>query len=158
MDRLVSASTAMFLLLTVLYVLQRTLAAPIPGAILEDRAASTGTGTSYRSLWNIIWSCIVTIFACTWVAVHPNVPTPKQNAHRRWYSRPLGRARITLYALIGPEFVLVWAWRQRYIARRTSTTLKGVLLDRQNDMSVLTSLAHRLVASSWILRSHGRFR
>jgi hypothetical protein len=148
----------MFLLLTVIYVLQQTLAVPIPGAILESRAAATCTGTSCRSLWNIIWSCIVTIFACTWVAVHPNVPTPEQNALRCWYSRPLRRARIMLYALIGPEFVLFWAWRQRRMACRRSETLKGVALDRQNDLSVLTCLAHRLVAGAWILRSHGRFR
>src|ERR1700741_4904037 len=116
----------MFLLLTALYALHRTLAAPTPDAILDDRAASTCTGTGCRSLWNIVWSCIVTIFACTWVAVHPNVPTPARNAHRRWYSRPLRRTRIMLYALIGPEFVLMWAWRQRLVALRTSETLKGV--------------------------------
>jgi hypothetical protein len=121
----------MFLLLTVIYFLQRTFAVPIPGAILDDRAVSTCTGTSCRSLWNIVWSCIVTIFACTWVAVHPNIPTPDQNAHHRWYSRPLRRARIMLYALIGPEFVLIWAWRQRITAYRKSETLKGVVLDGQ---------------------------
>ena len=32
-----------------------------------------------RSIWNIIWSCFSTIFACTWIAVHPNIPAPKDS-------------------------------------------------------------------------------
>jgi hypothetical protein len=148
----------MFLLLTFIYILQQTLAVPIPGTILEDRAASTCTGTSCRSLWNIVWSCVVTIFACTWVAVHPNVPIPDKSAHRRWYSRPLRRVRIMLCALICPELVIMWAWRQRIIASSMSQTLEGVAVDRQKNSLILTSLSHRLVAGAWILCSHGRFR
>jgi hypothetical protein len=89
------------------------------------------TDASCRSLWNIVWSCIVTIFACTCVAVHPNVPTPDQKAHWRWYSTPLRRARIMLCALICPELFVIWACHQRIGASRTSETLKGVALDGQ---------------------------
>ena len=35
-----------------------------------------------RSIWNIVWSCLVTIFSCTWIAVHPNVPC--QEANGKW--------------------------------------------------------------------------
>ena len=107
----------MFLLLTVFYVLRRVFALPIP--VIEDRSASSCTDLgNCRTIWNIVWSCLVTTFACTWVAVHPNVPRPAQNVNQSWYSRPLRRVRIMLYALIGPEFVLFWAWRQWKAANR----------------------------------------
>ncbi|KAJ7151302.1 hypothetical protein C8R43DRAFT_1190704 [Mycena crocata] len=32
-----------------------------------------------RKLFDIVWGCLVTIFACTWVSVHPNVPPPDQS-------------------------------------------------------------------------------
>jgi len=56
----------------------------------------------------------VTIFACTWVALHPNIPDPTED----WF--PVARRRIglTLMALIGPEVVVLWALRQRFAARR----------------------------------------
>ena len=28
-----------------------------------------------RTRFNIIWTCVSTIFICTWVAIHPNIPT-----------------------------------------------------------------------------------
>jgi len=40
------------------------------------------------------------------------------------------------YALIGPEFVLIWAWRQRIFAGMRSETLEGVpvfVLDGRNE-------------------------
>ena len=118
----------MLLLLTVFYVLRRGFALPIP--VIEDRSASSCTDlNNCRTIWNIVWSCLVTTFACTWVAVHPNVPRPGQKANRHWYSRPLRRVRIMLYALIGPEFVLFWAWNQWKVATRKPTIrqLQGML-------------------------------
>lgn len=32
-----------------------------------------------RTIWNIVWSCLITIFACIWVAIHPNVPQPRES-------------------------------------------------------------------------------
>ena len=118
----------MLLLLTVFYLLRWVFAHPIP--VIEYRAASSCTDlNNCRTIWNIVWSCLVTTFACTWVAVHPNVPKPGQSVNQRWYSRPLRRVRIMLYALIGPEFVLFWAWRQWKAANRKPTLpqLRGML-------------------------------
>lgn len=36
----------------------------------------------YRKLGGIIVSCLTTIFLCTWISVHPNVPD--QSLTRRW--------------------------------------------------------------------------
>ena len=49
--------------------------------------------THCRTIWNIVWSCLVTIFLCTWVAVHPNIPCPKKrkakNCFQRWIWNPV---------------------------------------------------------------------
>jgi hypothetical protein len=67
-----------------------------------------------RTVWNIIWSCFVTIFGCTWVAVHPNIP----NAEDKWFMTALRRLQLMVMALIAPEFVILWAMRQ-WLAART---------------------------------------
>ena len=30
-----------------------------------------------RTIWNIVWSCLATIFSCTWVAMHPTFLAPR---------------------------------------------------------------------------------
>ncbi|KAF9444793.1 hypothetical protein P691DRAFT_834480 [Macrolepiota fuliginosa MF-IS2] len=67
-----------------------------------------------RSTQDIIWSCLATIFACTWVAVHPNIPGPRESQWRRFRRR----ASTMFYAVIAPELVTLWAMRQRYAAGR----------------------------------------
>jgi len=65
-----------------------------------------------RSLGDIIRSCIVTIFLCTWVSMHPNIPSPDE----RWPRVALRRAGLLLLALFVPEAVIGWALRQRQAA------------------------------------------
>ena len=66
-----------------------------------------------RSIWSIIWSCFSTIFACTWIAVHPNIPAPKDT---QW---AVLRRRLVImgYVLIAPEMVIFWAARQHWAAK-----------------------------------------
>ena len=70
-----------------------------------------------RSLFDIVWSCISTVFICTWVAIHPNVP-PRGEGHIQSVWRQI---KLMLWTLVVPEMVLVWAYRQwaaaRYIAK-----------------------------------------
>ncbi|KZP22152.1 hypothetical protein FIBSPDRAFT_1018240 [Athelia psychrophila] len=35
---------------------------------------------SCRTLYDIVQSCVLTIFACVWVGVHPNIPPPRSPA------------------------------------------------------------------------------
>ena len=74
-----------------------------------------------------MWSCLVTIFSCTWVAVHPNIPCPKtrkaNSCIERWIWNPLlsfAEHRLPLFvcALLVPEYVLGWAVRQFWRARQ----------------------------------------
>jgi hypothetical protein len=63
----------------------------------------------YRTLQEVIISCLATIFACTWVALHPNVPNPEYSQWRRLKRK----VAMMACAIIAPEFVTIWALRQR---------------------------------------------
>jgi hypothetical protein len=65
-----------------------------------------------RTIWNIVSSCLATIFSCTWVAVHRNIPDPAS----RWYTVALMRGGITLWALLAPELIFYWAIQQWFVA------------------------------------------
>ena len=87
-----------------------------------------------RTIWNIIWSCLATIFSCTWVAVHPNVPCPKRREANGWIQRciwiPLlsfaeHRLLLLVCGLLVPEHVLAWSIRQYLVARKIAKLNKG---------------------------------
>jgi len=65
-----------------------------------------------RSIYGVLWSCLSTIFTCTWIAVHPNIPAPGDS---RW---AVLRRRLAImgYVLLAPEMVIIWAGRQHYAA------------------------------------------
>ena len=73
-------------------------------SILSRETALSDT----RTIWNIICSCFSTLFACAWIAVHPNIPAPEDS---RW---KILRRRIMImtYVLLAPEMVIIWAARQ----------------------------------------------
>ena len=111
------------LFLILLYYLALSIrASPIPPISSHSLESNSCTNLTHcRSIWNIIWSCIVTIFSCTWVAVHPNIPCPKKreakNCFQRWIRNPLlsfveHRLLLFVCALLVPEYVLAWAIRQ----------------------------------------------
>ncbi|KAG2357371.1 hypothetical protein BDR07DRAFT_1297916 [Suillus spraguei] len=72
---------------------------------------------STRTLWEIIWSCAATLFACTWTAIHQNVPGMDERKFTI-ISRRLG---IMMMALIAPELMITWATAQFLSARWTVT-------------------------------------
>lgn len=84
-------------------------------AILTTRAANTcDDGKDCRTLWQIVWNCLSTLFLCTWVSIHPNIPGP----HEHWAKILLRRLGIMLALLIAPELMIAWAMRQKILARR----------------------------------------
>ena len=78
-----------------------------------------------RSIYSILWSCLSTIFACTWITVHPNIPAPGDS---QW---AVLRRRLAImgYFLLAPEFVVIWAARQysgaRYLTKKYEKTHTG---------------------------------
>jgi len=77
--------------------------------------------TQQRTIWDIIWSCIVTIFACSWVSVHPNMPKPREH----WFKICMHRTEVLFWALVAPELILYWAARQWYGAKKLTRRYKG---------------------------------
>ncbi|PPQ90235.1 hypothetical protein CVT25_012994 [Psilocybe cyanescens] len=75
-----------------------------------------------RSIWNIVLSCLATIFASTWIAVHPNIPAPNESAVRVFGRR----LAIMFYLLIVPEMVIVWTARQYLAASDIAKRHKGM--------------------------------
>jgi hypothetical protein len=79
-----------------------------------------------RRLSEIVWSCVTTILACTWLSIHPNIPGPTDNRGMTIWQRCsctiknffTNRFRLFLVALLVPEWILCWAIQQRFNARQ----------------------------------------
>ncbi|TDL15019.1 hypothetical protein BD410DRAFT_856986 [Rickenella mellea] len=67
-----------------------------------------------RTVSDIVWSCLTTIFLCTWVAIHPNIPAPYESS----LEIGLRRLGIVIMALIAPEIIILLAMRQWIASRR----------------------------------------
>ncbi|KAF8645819.1 hypothetical protein AX16_007551 [Volvariella volvacea WC 439] len=114
----------MFLAGLLLAAIARALASPVPTSV-PDRSipsplcavaaavtASTCDPTRTRTLFDILWSCIGVILLCTYISIHPNIPDQTDS----WAKSTWMRVRTTLYALLAPEVVIIWAIRQRIMA------------------------------------------
>ena len=99
-------------------------ASPIPSLDKLSSESSRCTDLTHcRTVWNIIWSCLTTIFSCTWIAIHPNIPCPrKQNSVVSFAEH---RLPLFVCALLVPEYVLAWAIRQFLRARKIAGDNKG---------------------------------
>ncbi|TFK59981.1 hypothetical protein BDN72DRAFT_905364 [Pluteus cervinus] len=142
-----------------------------PFTLLYSR--STGPcdcGPQDRSLVDIVRSCVLTIFACIYTALHPNIPDPEA---KMW--KKIGmRLKMSFYMLIAPEAVIWWAMRQWYGAReiarevnkakpelKWTTThghfvqmggLEGIYSDGHREVtSPLTFIGWSLVTGKWFL-------
>ncbi|KAJ7733961.1 hypothetical protein B0H16DRAFT_1732058 [Mycena metata] len=69
-----------------------------------------------RTLFDIVWGCLATTSACTWVSLHQNVPDPKLG----WLSLLLRKLRMMLVMTIAPEFITNYAAVQLISALRIS--------------------------------------
>ncbi|KAF7973375.1 hypothetical protein HWV62_15467 [Athelia sp. TMB] len=78
-----------------------------------------------RTLASIVTSCLGTIFACVWVAVHKNMPGPEQS----WISVQFESLKVVVMTLLVPEWVLAWAVRQFLKAREISKKLEQARLN-----------------------------
>ncbi|KAJ7807658.1 hypothetical protein B0H14DRAFT_2159967, partial [Mycena olivaceomarginata] len=74
-----------------------------------------------RSLYDICWGCLTTIFACAWLSVHPNVPPPDPE-------EPVGsvgrRLKLMLITVIAPELMVGFAARQFIMSRYYSAKFR----------------------------------
>ncbi|KAF5376331.1 hypothetical protein D9757_008629 [Collybiopsis confluens] len=120
------------LLLLSLLQLELASALPTPQSTNGSSPTQVDSNSPTRSTSDIFWSCITTIFACTWVAVHPNVP-PSNASNRQLFWR---RVKILAVALITPEFIIIWAVVQ------LRSTLYGLKMLRTFDACKHWTVAH----------------
>ena len=113
----------MLLVLTLVYLFHGFKTHAVPLTIIPAESSSNATVTisslstpacicpaDQRSIRDIFWSCLATIFACSWISVHPNIPAPNES---RW--------RVFLRRLE----LMFWALRQWLVARRLEKLYKG---------------------------------
>ncbi|KAF8217361.1 hypothetical protein K438DRAFT_1954222 [Mycena galopus ATCC 62051] len=108
----------LFILIFVHLLSQRSSAAPLSHPL--DARTSTDSCddiNNCRKLFDIVWGCLATIFACTWVAVHPNVPPPDQSR----FALLWGRLKMMFFGIIAPELMVGFAARQYLGSRELST-------------------------------------
>jgi len=116
-------------MIVILAVLAATRASPVglrsPPILSLDQLQAHGPScddpNGCRSLTDIIRSCALTIFLCTWVSMHPNIPSPDE----RWPRIALRRVGLMLLSLIAPEAIVAWALRQRQVAVELAGKHKG---------------------------------
>ena len=124
----------MLLVLTLVYLFHnfQTHATPLTSLFAESgsNAAIPSLSTSacvcpadQRTIWDIIWSCLATIFACSWVSVYPNIPAPNES----WLRIFLRRLELMFWVVVAPEVIIAWAFRQWSGANRLEKLYKGEL-------------------------------
>ena len=122
----------MLLLLTLVYVFHAFQSHALPLANLVEGSSSNATTSTVlstcilcpadqRSLWDILWSCLATLFACSWVSVHPNIPGPDESSWRIH----LRRLELMFWTVFAPEMIISWAVRQWIGARDLEKFHKG---------------------------------
>ncbi len=79
-----------------------------------------------RSTFDIVTSCLATIFACTWTANHPNIPSPADSRFNIFKRRLI----TTFYALLAPEAIILWAFRQNWCAKTIADEYNGGIAKR----------------------------
>jgi len=70
---------------------------------------------SGRGTFDILQSCVITIFLCCWTSVFPNIP---EKGASKW-TKFCQKLCLTSMGLLGPEFVLMLATGQYSSARRS---------------------------------------
>ena len=129
--------------------------APLPPIVTLPNSTSSNflnCECSYeRSIWDIVRGCLLTIFACTWISVHPNLPDPSDT---RWKVL-LRRSGYMFWTLVTPELVVYWAMRQWVGAKAIEKHYEGkyAILPPCRFVHLLIQLA---LADKWT-RTHGYF-
>jgi hypothetical protein len=113
----------MLLVVTLVYIFQG-FSIPLTGLAESSGTTEVSACVCHRSIWDILWSCLATTSACLWISVHPNIPLCNEARWRIF----LRRLELMFWALLGPELILVWAFRQWLGARELEKLYKGDVL------------------------------
>ncbi|KAF8331038.1 uncharacterized protein EI90DRAFT_1056072 [Cantharellus anzutake] len=76
-----------------------------------------------RTMWSMVYSCLLTIFACVWTAIHPDL----FKEHPFWEPQPQSSRKIQMMmTLVLPEVVVMVAWTEFSKAWRISQKCTGI--------------------------------
>lgn len=78
-------------------------------------AAPDGRGTI-----DILWSCLFTIFICTWTIFHPDIPKPYES---QWH-QILWKVKVKVMVIFVPELVFAIAISEYFDARKARDALQ----------------------------------
>ena len=109
---------------------------------------------SCRTLWEILYSCLVTTFACTYLSYHPDVPDLTYTA---WRIRAI-RSCTTAISFLMPELVVAKAASQWWEVWKYDFPFEGMRVWDVSAIGGLSStLIKRLDPHSLIFYGHGWF-
>ena len=103
-----------------------------------------------RTLLNIVWSSLITVFACIWLSIHPNIPAPDDS----WGRKGIRRVWTMILALLAPELVVGWAMRQLLLATKIAQENKSKGYDTLVGRALLITNCH--IEHHWT-KTHGFF-
>lgn len=120
------------LVATALMLIDQIHAAPIPFhpsstsslSVLTAESSVCVDGNNCRTTWDIIWSCAATIFLCTWVSYHPDVPKSTYTKSRATAIRIMS----VIIAFLIPELVAAKAASDWRLARYHKPGFQGMPL------------------------------
>ncbi|TGO78265.1 hypothetical protein BELL_0072g00060 [Botrytis elliptica] len=67
-----------------------------------------------RGTWSLLYSCVGTLVACVYTAIHLNIPPTREKAYFGWARK----AKWVMIALLAPEIVAYTAFEQYYLGRK----------------------------------------
>ncbi|KAF7947965.1 hypothetical protein EAE96_009035 [Botrytis aclada] len=67
-----------------------------------------------RGTWSLLYSCVGTLAACVYTAIHLNIPPTGEKAYFGWARK----AKWVMIALLAPEIVAYTAFEQYYLGRK----------------------------------------
>ena len=106
----------MLLILGILFVLRKYLADSVSPPTSSSQHVTIFTrvdttcdySVNHRTVTSILWSCLATTFACTWVSVHPNMTFKNEGP---WEIRGR-RLFLMVFSILAPEATVTWAFKQ----------------------------------------------
>jgi hypothetical protein len=101
-----------------------------------------------RGTADILWSCLLTILACSWTILHQNIPAELDSAFVKW-ARKLTWILVTIVA---PELTAAQAYVQWVEARNSVLEMRGLGFDSESWTMVHGFYANKHNAMPWALR------
>ncbi|THU84080.1 hypothetical protein K435DRAFT_620228, partial [Dendrothele bispora CBS 962.96] len=111
-----------------------------------------------RTVEKILYSCIAVVFACTWIAIHPNIPrhfdlgrgAEIANSFAISEARVIAQGVISMFlSLLAPELIVFWALRQWFAAKH--------IAKKYRRYGWTEAHGHFLIMGGWALFQDGAY-